>query len=374
MTSRTIYFDYAAATPTDPTVVEAMQPFFTEYFGNPASSHTFGDIADKAVENAKKDIAKVIGCKPDEICFTSSGTESNNLAILGTARANRKRGQHIITTNIEHPSVYNACQALEKDGWRVTYLKVDECGSVNLEELTNALSADTTLCSIHYGNSEIGTLPKIKQISEICHEHNVPIHIDACQAMGYLPVDVAWMGIDLLTFNGSKMYGPKGVAVLYVKTNLELTPIMYGGGQQKSLRSGTLNVPGIVGLAQAVKLSFPYDTSAIRNMRDQLQKKIQTELSERVVVNVAKAERLPNHLSLTFIKRKNTDLVGEFNKKGIAVSAGSACSSSSLSDSHVLNAIGIVPELIHATIRVTLGRPTTQLDSDRLLTAIKEIA
>jgi len=378
MSKKSIYLDNAAATPMDDSVQRSMQPYFSDMFYNPSASYLEAKQVAHHMNEARHNIAMMLGVRPAEIVFTAGGSEANNLAISGVMQSFPDK--HIVVSAVEHDSVLKPAQRYD---YSIAPVQID--GRIQLEELRKLITDNTVLVSVMYANNELGTVMPLRSVAKIIEEvkkdrikRNIglPIyfHTDACQAPLYLDVHANRLGADLVTLNGSKMYGPKGVGVLYVKHNLEITPIMYGGGQQKSLRSGTLNVPGIIGLAQAVKLSFPYNSSAIKSIRDQLQKTIQVELSAEVIVNVAEAERLPNHLSLTFKNKKNVDLVGEFNKKGIAVSAGSACSSSSLSDSHVLNAIGITPEFIHATIRITLGRPTTKSDCERLLTAIKEIA
>lgn len=372
MSTKPIYFDYASATLTDSRVVKAMLPYFTDNFGNPSSSHNFGKSANQAVENSKKNLAKFINCLPEEIIFTSGGTESNNLALIGILRANKNRGKHIVTSNIEHPSIQNTCRALEKDGFKVTYVAVERNGQIDLNKLTKAIHPDTVLVSTFYGNSEIGSLNPIREMAKICHTRGVVFHVDACQVMSYLKVDVRNLGVDLLTFNGSKMAGPKGVGVLFVKKGLDIYPIIYGGGQQASLRSGTENVPGIVGISKAAQIvKQKYNFKRVKNLRDNLEKKLSKIPGLRV--NLAGENRLPNHLSLTFLHGRNRNYVREFNDRGIALSAGSACSAKSLVESHVLTGIGLTPLETHNTVRITLGCQTTRAECEQLLKVITKI-
>ena len=366
------YFDHAAATPTDPEVAKAMVPYFTTSFGNPSSQHAIGKLAAKAVSESRAAIAQFINRSAEEVYFTGSGTESNNLAILGVARANKNKGKQIITTKIEHPSVLNACQALERDGYDVIYLPVTSDGLIEIANLKSAITKQTILVTTHFGNSELGVLQPIEEIGQICKENNIFFHVDACQAMAYLAIDAEKYQIDLLTFNGSKMYGPKGIAVLYVRDGVPIFPIVYGGGQERSLRSGTENVPAIVGLARAAEITLNSGLSGakrITELRDELQKELM-HLGARI--NAAGAPRLPNHLSVTLEKTKEKDLVSALDRLGIAASSGSACSSKDLSQSHVLGAIGLTADEANKTIRVTLGRSTTKADCDQLIAAIKK--
>ncbi|OGD60819.1 hypothetical protein A3A71_02825 [Candidatus Berkelbacteria bacterium RIFCSPLOWO2_01_FULL_50_28] len=356
-----VYADYAAATPTDPRVVHAMDPYQTEIFGNASSVHSFGRAADNAIITSTQTIAKFLNSKPEEIIFTSGGTESNNLAIIGVAKANKNSGQHIITSSIEHPSVLNACRALAKDGWEMTYLPVTKDGLVEVDELKKALTKETVLVSIHLANSEIGVIQNIAELSKITKKHGAYFHTDACQAAAFLDLDVEKLGVDLLSFNGSKMYGPKGIAVLYVRKGVNIFPILYGGGQQQSLRSGTENVPGIIGLAKACEMTAKRrseDCKQIGQLRDSLQAKL-SEIGCRI--NVLHGLRLPNHLS-AIIPTTETNLVAWLDRAGVAVSAGSACSSKSLNDSHVLTSIGLSAEEMNRTVRISLGRATTAAD------------
>lgn len=358
-----VYADHAAATPTDPRVVGAMAAYHTETFGNPSSIHSFGRSAHDAIVESTQQISGFLNSKPEEIYFTSSGTESNNLASIGMAKANKTRGRHIVTSAIEHPSVLNACRALEKDGWKVTYLPVTTAGLVEADELKKALTEETILVSIHLANSEIGVIQNIAKLAKIAKSRGAYFHTDACQAAAFLELDVEKLGVDLLSFNGSKIYGPKGVAVLYVREGVQIFPILYGGGQQNSLRSGTENVPGIVGLATACEIVIGQrqkDCKEICRLRDNLQS--QLEKLPDAKINCATSTRLPNHLSVTLEQAKATNLVEAFDQHGLAVSSGSACSSSSIVDSQVLQATGLTSEQIHNTVRISLGRQTDSSD------------
>ncbi|MEK7534902.1 MAG: cysteine desulfurase family protein [Patescibacteria group bacterium] len=369
---KSIYADYAASTPTDPRVAKAMEPYMTEIFGNPSSIHSFGRAASIAVGDATKVISRFLSCREEEIFYTSCGTESNNLAVIGVTKANKERGRHIITSAIEHPSIMHACRALEKDGWEVTYLPVTKEGLVEVKSLEKALKKETVLVSIHLANSEVGVIQDIANLARISNKHGALFHTDACQAAAYISLNVKTLGVDLLTLNGSKMYGPKGVAVLYVREGVNISPIFYGGSQQQSLRSGTENVPGIVGIAEACKIAKTQreaDSKTIGALRDNLQN--QLEIIRGVKINCAKSQRLPNHLSVTLNEVKATNLVEVFDRQGIAVSSGSACSSKSLTDSNILQAIDLTSEQIHKTIRISLGRTTSGTD---ILTIAKTAA
>ncbi|QQG50210.1 MAG: cysteine desulfurase [Candidatus Berkelbacteria bacterium] len=371
-----IYADYAAATPTDKKVALAMQPFFTNNFGNPSSNHNFGRFAADAVESSRAEIAKFINAKPKEVYFTGTGTESNNLAILGAARANKKTGNHIVTTQIEHPSVLTTCQALERDGLQVAYVAPHENGTVSPKQIASAVTAKTSLISVHLANSEIGVIQDVAAIVQAVKSKNPQtlVHVDACQATSFIEFDVQKLGVDLLAFNGSKAYGPKGIAVLYVRDKVSIFPLIYGGGQEQSLRSGTENVPGIVGLAEAVRIiknNRQKDFIKISDLRDFLQAELKS--LGNILVNCEDAPRLPNHLSVTLAKTKSTDLVRDLDAAGIAVSAGSACSSKSLAESHVLAAIGLNSQLANKTIRITLGRETTSSDCRTIIDTIKTL-
>lgn len=373
----TVYADYAAASPTDDRVIAAMLPYHNQTFANPSSAHSFGSAAAKALGAARAATAKFLNADTEEIYFTSSGTESNNIAILGSARANRNNGRHIITTTIEHPSILNACRTLERDGFAVTYVNVDKSGVIRQSDVVDAVTNKTILVTLHLANSEIGVIQPIAELVKKIKAKNprTLIHTDGCQATTFLDLNVRQLGIDLLTLNGSKVYGPRGVATLFVRSGVSIFPILYGGGQEKSLRSGTENLPGIVGFAAAVKIAQNQrdrDARQIGKLRDRLQAEL--EKIDGVIINCHDSRRLPNHLSVTLTKTQSTDLVRDLDRAGIAVSSGSACSSHSLTESHVLLALGLSSELINKTIRITLGRPTSLQDCHKTIRAIQRIA
>lgn len=373
--SEHVYADYAAATPVDDRVVLAMSEV-SKVFGNPSSRHSFGKDARLLLDQSRKTIARFLNCVDSELTFTSSGTESNNLAVLGIARANRSKGNHIITSAIEHPSVLNACRALERDGYIVTYLPVDHNGAVSLADLEKALTDRTVLVSIHLANSEIGVIQDISKLSKITHSvSSAYFHTDACQATTYLSLDIRELGVDALSFNGSKIYGPRGIAALFVADGVNIFPIIYGGGQEKSLRSGTENLLGVAGLATAIEIAGKSKQESFKQvavLRDRLQQEL--ERIQGVVINVKDSNRLPNHLSIVISECKQNDLVRAMNEIGVAVSSGSACSSKSLNDSHVLVAIGLSSDQINKTLRVTLGKYTTQEEVQKIINAVKLIS
>ncbi len=358
-----VYADYAAATPIDDRVLKVVTDTARQYSGNPSSLHSFGQEAADVLTTARESVASFLNAASDEVYFTSSGTESNNLALIGIAKANRERGNHIITTSIEHPSVLNACRALERDGFIVTYLPVDHEGRVALHDFTAAITPQTILASIHLANSEIGVIQPIAELSEVARAHAIPIHTDACQAAAFAELNIKSLGVDALSFNGSKLYGPRGVAALYVRESVSIFPLLYGGGQEQSLRSGSENLSGVVGLAEACRIAAAErvsDARRISRLRDQLQATLQ---SIGCQVNCASTTRLPNHLSVT-IPTGKANIVDALNRRGIAVSSGSACSSRSQTESHVLVALGFNSSQINRTIRISLGRQTTKKETE----------
>ncbi len=368
-----VYADYAASTPTDSRVIGRLAEVNEALVGNPSSLHGFGAAAEMSLNQSRTEIAQFLQCRPDEVYFTASGTESNNLALIGVARANRQKGNHIITSAIEHPSVLNAAQALERDGFDVTYLPVNRAGRISVEDFADAVTPETILASIHLANSEIGVIQAIKNFANIARVHGIYFHTDACQAAAWLELNTETLGVDLLTFNGGKLYGPRGVAALFVRSSVQIFPIVYGGGQEKSLRSGTENVPGIAGLAKACEISLrsrSADFKKIGQLRDQLRTSLEVLGCQ---INAKTAPRLPNHLSV-IVPTTETNLVKALDQQGIAVSSGSACSAKSLTDSHVLAAIGLTSEQINKTIRISLGRPTSKNDIERIILALKEIS
>lgn len=359
-----IYLDNHATTPMDPRVFEAMKPYFVEHFGNAASrNHAFGWEAEEAVEKARKQLAELIGATAKEIVFTSGATESNNLALKGVAEMYAQRGNHIITAATEHKAVLDTCKRLEKHGCQVTYLPVRADGLVDLEQLKDAITDKTILVSIMYGNNEIGTIQPMREIGAICRERGVLLHSDATQAVGKIPVNVLADNIDLMSFTGHKMYGPKGVGALYVRRKnprVQLTAQMDGGGHERGMRSGTLNVPGIVGFGAAAALAqaeMEQEMARSLALRDKLQHAIEAELDE-VYINGTMESRLPHNLNISFAYVEGESLLMGIND--IAVSSGSACTSATLEPSYVLKALGAGDDLAHSSIRFGIGRFTTE--------------
>jgi cysteine desulfurase len=377
-----VYLDYHATTPVDPRVLDAMLPYFTERFGNPASrQHPFGWDAQKAVDAAREQVAALIGASPGELVFTSGASESNNLAIKGAVQALRERGDHIITTAIEHKSVLDCCTRLESEGWRVTRLGVDGDGLIDLDELGAALTDRTVLVSIMAANNEIGTLQPLADIGALTQARGALLHTDAAQAAGKVPIDVNTMGIDLLSLTGHKYYGPKGAGALYVRRRrpkLQLVCQIDGGGHENGLRSGTLNVPGIVGLGRAADIcreEMPAESARLRRLRDRLLDALQQNLDAVRVNGPLGDRRLPHNLHVSFAGIEGEALLMALGE--LAVSTGSACSSGSQAPSHVLQAIGAVGEDASASIRFGLGRPTTDADIDfaieRVTTVVRSL-
>ncbi len=361
-----VYLDNNATTPVDPQVLEAMLPYFTEKFGNAASrSHGFGWEAEQAVDAARQQIAAVIGADAKEIIFTSGATEGNNLAIKGVAAMYADQGRHIITQPTEHKAVIDPCKYLEQQGFHVTFLDVDRYGRIDLQQLADAIRDDTTLVSIMHGNNEIGTLQPIADIGRLCKQRGVFFHTDACQTFGKVSIDVQELGIDLLTCSAHKIYGPKGVGALYVRRKrprVRCEPIIHGGGHERGMRSGTLNVPAIVGLGQAAELCqqrLDTEPAQVAALRDRLQAGITSQLDE-VFVNGHPTERTSTNLNISFAYVEGESMMMGF--KDIAVSSGSACTSASLEPSYVLKALGVGEELAHSSIRFSLGRFNTEAE------------
>jgi len=363
-----VYMDNNSTTPCDPRVVEAMLPYFTEKFGNAASrNHAFGWQAEEAVENAREQVAELIGASPKEIIFTSGATESNNLAIKGVASMYRKKGNHIITCVTEHKAVIDPLKRLERDGWNVTWLAVDPDGRVDPRQVREAITDQTVLVSIMVANNEVGTIQPIAEIGAICKEKGVLFHTDAVQAAGKIPLDVQKMGIDLLSLSGHKMYGPKGVGALYVRRKdprVRLDAIQDGGGHERGMRSGTLAVPLIVGLGAAAEIArreMPEESARLLNLRERLRQGIMGQL-DHVEVNGHPSERLPGNMNLSFGFVEGEGLM--MGIKDIAVSSGSACTSASLEPSYVLKALGADDERAHSSIRFGIGRFNTEEEID----------
>lgn len=364
---RPVYMDHHATTPVDPRVLEAMLPYFTEHFGNAASvDHEYGAEAGRAVEITRQQIARLINAQPDEIIFTSGATESNNLAILGAAERYADRGNHIITCMTEHKAILDPCHYLERKGWRVTYLPVDQYGLVDPDALRQAITPQTVLISIMTANNEIGTIAPVEEIGRIAREHDVLFHTDATQAVGKIPVDVEAMNIDMLSLSAHKMYGPKGVGAIYVRKRMpriRLAEQIHGGGHERGMRSGTLNVPSIVGLGKAVEVcSQEMDTEASRlcELRDDLWIGLQAEL-EDVELNGHPSRRLPNNLSVAIPRVESRSLLVQL-KHDVALSTGSACTTAKVEPSHVILALDHGEERAHCSLRLGLGRISTPAD------------
>ena len=363
---KTIYLDNAATTKTRPEVVEAMLPYFTEYYGNPSSVYEFATPSKKAIAEARETIAKSLGAKTNEIYFTAGGSESDNWAIKATAEAYESKGKHIITSKIEHHAVLHTCEYLEKRGFEITYLDVDENGTVKLDELKKAIRPDTILISIMFANNEIGTIQPIKEIGEIAKEHGIIFHTDAVQAYAHVPINVDEYHIDMLSVSGHKFNGPKGIGFLYIRTGLKLRSFIHGGSQERKRRGGTENVPGIVGIGKAVETAYEVE------LRDYLIDRVLSEVPY-VRLNGHRTNRLPNNANFAFQFIEGESLLIMLDMQGICGSSGSACTSGSLDPSHVLLAIGLPHEIAHGSLRLTLSEETTKEDIDFTVDEIKKI-
>ena len=371
---KTIYMDHSATTATDPAVVEAMLPWFSRQYGNPSSLYHLARESRAAIEEARGKVAKAIGAKPEEIYFTSGGTESDNWALKGTAFALRKKGNHIITSAIEHHAITHTCDYLRKQGFDITYLPVDEYGQVRIEDLKAAITDKTILVSVMFANNEIGTIQPIQEIGAICRERGVLFHTDAVQVIGNLPVDVSAMNIDLLSLSAHKFYGPKGIGALYIRKGVRIDNYLHGGGQEHRKRAGTENVPGIVGLGVAIEkavMDLDEKTSQIRALRDTLLERILHEIPN-TRLNGHRTMRLPGNMNVSFEFIEGESLLLLLDHAGIAASTGSACSSGSLEPSHVLLAIGLPAEVAHGSLRLTLGVENTDEDIHYAFDEIKK--
>ncbi len=366
-----VYLDNGATTQVDKEVVKAMQPCFTEIYGNASSLHTFGQEARQALETSREIIAKRINAEPNEIIFTSGGTESDNLAIKGVAYANKDKGNHIITTKIEHHAVENTCKSLEKEGFKVTWLDVDEDGLINMEQLKREINGKTILLSIVHGNNEIGTIQDIEAIGKICKEKNVYFHTDSVQSFTKTKIDVKKQNITLASFSAHKIHGPKGIGALYIKKGTKIKKLNDGGSQENNLRAGTENIPGIVGFAKAVEIVKEGDCKKIQELRNYFIERIEKEIPE-VKLNGSRKQRLCNNINIIFKYIEGEALLLRLDDKGIAVSTGSACSSRELKPSHVLTAIGVPPAMAHGSIRFTLSKFTTKEELDYTIKYLKE--
>lgn len=361
-----VYLDNNATTKMDPKVLEAMMPFLTEEYGNAFSMHLFGKETGLAVSEAREKIATLLKVKPEEIIFTASGTESDNIAVRGVAKAYKNRGNHIITSSIEHPAIKNTFKDLEQDGYRITFIPVDENGVIDVKKLEEAVTPETILISVMHANNEVGTIEPIKEISEIAKKNRVLLHVDGVQSVGKIPVYPKELGADLLTFSGHKFHGPKGIAGLYIRQGVRVARTITGGGQEKKLRPGTTNTPAVVGMAKALEMACENMDAEIKReqeLRDYLESEILNRIPE-VVINAKSVERLPGTSSVTFKYLEGESILLSLSYLGIAVSSGSACSSDELQASHVLLGMGIEPEFAHGTIRFSLGKYNTKEEID----------
>lgn len=372
---KTIYFDHAATTAVAPEVKEAMEPYFCENYGNASSLYELGYKSKEAINIARVNVAKAINTKPNEIYFTSCGSESDNLAIKGVARAHRQNGNHIITSRIEHPAVLNTCRQLEKEGFRVTYLNVDKNGFIDSEELKNSINSKTILVSIMFANNEVGTIEPIKEISRIVHSNDAIFHTDAVQAVGNIKIDVKEMGIDLLSMSAHKFYGPKGVGALYVRDGIDFIQLQNGGHQENDKRAGTENVAGIVGLGKAIELAnnnIIQNNERLLNLRNYCIEQIKNRIPY-IRINGDLNSRLPGNINISFLYVNGKDLVKLLAKKGICTSSGSACSSGLPQLSHVLLAMGLSEDIASSALRITLGKENTKEDIDYFVDELEKI-
>ncbi len=372
---KNVYMDYAATTYVKPEVLEEMMPFFTEKYGNPSSFYGISRETKMAIDKARNRVAKALNCDLNEVYFTGGGSEADNWAIKGIASAHRKKGNHIITTKIEHHAVLHTCEYLEKQGFEVTYLNVDKEGFIDLEELKNAITDKTILVSIMFANNEIGTIQPIKEIGEICRERKVFFHTDAVQAVGNIPIDVKEMNIDLLSLAGHKIYGPKGIGALYIRKGVKIDNLIHGGGQERARRAGTENTPSVVGLGKAIEL-------ATENLEEHNKKLI--VLRDKLIDGLLEVphtrlngprgdKRLPGNVNITFEFIEGESILLSLDFEGVCASSGSACTSGSLDPSHVLLAIGLPHELAHGSLRLTLGDGSTEEDVNYVLEVVPPI-
>jgi cysteine desulfurase len=372
---KNVYMDYSATTYVKPEVLEEMMPYFTEKFGNPSSFYGISRETKRAIDKAREQVANSLKCSPEEIYFTGGGSESDNWAIKGIATAHRKKGNHIITTKIEHHAVLHSCEFLEKFGYEVTYLDVDKEGFIDLEELRNAITDKTILVSIMFANNEIGTIQPIKEIGEICREKKVLFHTDAVQAVGNVPIDVKEMNIDLLSLAGHKVYGPKGIGALYIRKGVRIDNLIHGGAQERNRRAGTENIASIVGIGKAMEI-------AENNLKEHTEKL--TKLRDKLIDGLLKIpyttlngptgnKRLPGNVNVRFQFIEGESILLSLDFKGVCASSGSACTSGSLDPSHVLLAIGVPHELAHGSLRLTLGENSTEEDIDYVIEVLPPI-
>lgn len=372
---RNVYLDYSATTPVKDEVLREMIPYFTENFGNPSSLYTMGLESKEAVETARKCVADLIGADAKEIYFTGCGSEADNWAVFGTADKLSAKGKHIITTEIEHHAMLHSCEFLEKHGFEVTYLKPEADGTISPETLENAVTDQTVLISIMMVNNEVGTIEPIKELAAVAKKHNILFHTDAVQALANVPIDVKELGVDMLSMSAHKIYGPKGIGALYIRKGLRISNYLHGGAQEMGRRAGTENLPGIVGFGKAAELAaadMEHHIAHSRELRDYLVKRITEEIPD-TFVNGSLKQRHPGNANITFKYIEGESILLMLDFKGISVSTGSACSSKSLKPSHVLSALGVPVEMIHGTVRFTVGDFTTKEDIDYTVETLKEI-
>jgi cysteine desulfurase len=373
--NKTLYFDYAATTPVDPRALKLMLPYFSKKFGNTMSLYALGQEAKTALEESRKILADLIAAKENEIIFTASATESNNLALKGVAFANKNRGRHIIISQIEHPCIMESAAWLEKQGFQITRLKVDRYGQINPADVRKAVRKDTILVSVIHASNEIGTIQPIEEIGKICKEKGVYFHTDASQSLGKIPINVNSMNVDLLTASSHKIYGPKGAGLLFIRQGVKIEPLLHGGGQERGLRSSTVNVAAIVGFAaacQIAKKEMKRESKRLTKLRDKLIKKVLNKISGSHLNGHLK-KRLPNNANFWFDFVEGESIIMQLDLLGISASTGSACSSSKLEPSHVLLAIGLNPPQAHGSLRLSLGRWTKESDVNQLLKVLPDI-
>jgi cysteine desulfurase len=370
-----VYFDNAATTPLQAQVLEAMNPYFREHFGNPSSLHSFGEVPKQVIDQARESVAKLIGTRPEEIIFTSSGTEANNFAIKGIAFANCYKGKHIIISSIEHFSVFHSARTLEKWGFEVTYLPVDKYGLVNPKDVAGAIKPETTLVSIMHANNEIGTIEPIEEISKITRERGVYFHTDAVATVGNIPVNVEKLGVDSLTLAGNQFYGPKGAGALYIRKGVRISPLIDGGIQEGGKRAGTEDVPAIVGLGKAAEIAIeeiPRRVKYLQKLRDYFIERLLKEI-EHIDLTGRPEKRLPGHVSVVIRFVEGESMLMFLNMKGIAASSGSACTSRALKASHVLISIGLPHEIAHGSLVFSMGMENSKEDVDYVLEELPPI-
>ncbi len=372
---RKIYLDYAATTPTHPEVVKEMLPFFTQIYGNPSSIYQLAQRAKGAIEEAREKVARLINAKVGEIIFTGGGTEADNMALKGMAYANKRCGNHIITSKIEHHAVLNTCKWLEKQGFKVTYISVDKYGMVDLDELRKSLTDKTILISIMHANNEVGTIEPIAEISKIAQEKGIYFHTDAVQTVGKIPIDVKRLGVSLLSLSAHKLYGPKGGGALYIREGVKISSLIHGGHHEENKRAGTENVPGIVGLGKACEIAtkeMHHEGERLKVLRDKLYKGLSERIDE-IALNGHPQNGLPGILNICVQYVEGESMLLNLDLEGIWASSGSACASGSLEPSHVLLAMGIPPEVAHGSLRFSLGRDTTEEDIDKVIEVLPPI-